>query len=160
MFPTRQFLALPHSCSPQLPLPLPSDFPCTRTAGPSENHPGHQHRLWLPLRPSTHGRSDGAGWAGSSPHRGPREAAGAPLAIPAWPTALTSLGEETADCTKATYCSTSDFMCRTMALSLALWPALIVGDSSGLATGKRKRQEASNHVLCMFPLSTQQNTFC
>lgn len=155
MFPTRRLQAHPHSSFPRLPIPHPSDFPHTRPAGPSKSHPGHQRRPWPPLRPSTYRRSEGTGWAGSRPYRGLGEAAGAPLAVLAGATALTSLGRE--HCTKAMYRSTSGFVRSNPAPCLAIRPALIFGDSAGFARGKRKRWEASKHMSCTFPLSSWQN---
>lgn len=125
----------------------------------------YQGIIWLPARPRQPSRApakpapapqarqprderrdgtgrDGAGRAGSGPHRGhPGGGRGSAAGGAGRPrsTQLTSLGEEAAACTEATYLSTSGFVRRTMAPSPAVRPALVVSD---LAGRKRKRRKA------------------
>ena len=114
----------------------------------------YQGIIWLPARPRQPSRApakpapapqarqprderrdgtgrDGAGRAGSGPHRGhPGGGRGSAAGGAGRPrsTQLTSLGEEAAACTEATYLSTSGFVRRNMAPSPAVRPALVVTD--------------------------------
>ena len=136
------------------------------------SHPGLRQSPRPPLRPGNRGTSggtgrdgagrDGAGRAGSGPHRGhPGGGRGSAAGGAGRPrsTQLTSLGEEAAACTEATYLSTSGFVRRTMAPSPAVRPALVVTDLWSLARRKRKkrkRRKAGTRAF-KFSLHTRRN---
>ena len=98
--------------------------------------PGHRRSPRPPLRPGNRGTSrrtgrDGTGRRGAGGERTPpRPSRGSAAggAGRARSTQLTSLGEEAAACTEATYLSTSGFVRRNMAPSPAVRPALVVTD--------------------------------
>ena len=96
----------------------------------------------------------------SRPSRGrPRERRWRRRPAPQHSTQLTSLGEEAAACTEATYLSTSGFVRRTMAPSPAVRPALVVTDLWSLARRKRKkrkRRKAGTRAF-KFSLHTRRN---
>jgi len=129
--------------------------------------PGHRRSPRPPLRPGNRGTSrrtgrDGTGRRGAGGERTPpRPSRGSAAggAGRARSTQLTSLGEEAAACTEATYLSTSGFVRRTMAPSPAVRPALVVTDLWSLARRKRKkrkRRKAGTRAF-KFSLHTRRN---
>lgn len=71
--------------------------------------------------------------------------------MPAGPEALTSLGEEAAACTEATYLSTSGFVRRIMAPSPAVRPVLVVGDRAEPRQEKEEAAEGRHSYVTQVP---------
>lgn len=139
----------------------PRPRPRQPSRAPAKPAPAPQARQPRDERRDGTGR-DGAGRAGSGPHRGhPGGGRGSAAGGAGRPrsTQLTSLGEEAAACTEATYLSTSGFVRRTMAPSPAVRPALVVTDLWSLARRKRKkrkRRKAGTRAF-KFSLHTRRN---